>query len=83
VIEELIERFRAIAGIHCGVYEFLQVLNAGVGLRRVFGLELLDVAGAINEKFQDVRRAHLGRREGWVSGFIGIGIGCELRNLRA
>ena len=54
VVEKLIESFAAVARIHGGVHQFAQILHAGVGLRRVFLLEQLDVTGAVDEKFQNL-----------------------------
>jgi hypothetical protein len=41
----------------------MQVLDAGVGLRRVVVFEQLDVASAVDEEFEDVGGADRGRRE--------------------
>ncbi len=54
VVEKLIESFAAVARIHGGVHQFAQIFNAGIGFRRVFFLQQLDVAGAVDEKFQNV-----------------------------
>ena len=64
VVEELVERFAAVARIHGGVHQFAQVFDAGVGLGRVFFFELLDVAGAVDQEFQKV---------GGAGGLAGVG----------
>ncbi len=63
VVEKLVERFGAVAGIHGGVDQFAQVLDAGESFGRVFCFEQLDVAGAVDEEFQEVGGAHCGSRE--------------------
>src|SRR6266851_4573717 len=54
MVEELVESFGAVAGIHGGVDQLTQVLDAGVGFGRVLFFELLDIAGAVDQEFQDV-----------------------------
>ena len=55
MIEELIQCFSPIARIHGRVHQFAQIFNARICFRSVFFLELLDVAGAVDEKFQNLR----------------------------
>ena len=50
MIEKLGQSLAALFGIVRGVGQFLQVLNAAEGLRRALGLKRLDVAGAVDEK---------------------------------
>jgi hypothetical protein len=50
VVEELGQRLAAGLGVVGGVGQFLQVFNAAEGLRRAFGFERLDVAGAVDEE---------------------------------
>ena len=45
-----------------GVGQFLQVFNSAEGFRRGFGLERLDVAGAINEETNQLRQVSPNRR---------------------
>ncbi len=57
MVEKLVQSFTTIAGIHGRVDQFAQVLDARVSLGRVFLLEQFDVAGAVDEKFQNIGRA--------------------------
>ena len=54
VVEKLVQRLAAVARIHGGVHQFAQVLDARQRLRRVFLLELLDVAGAVDQELQQL-----------------------------
>src|SRR5258708_7568457 len=55
MVQKLVEHLSAIAGVHGSIYQFAQILDAGVGLGRVFVLELLDVAGAVDQEFEEFR----------------------------
>ena len=50
VVEKLGQRLAAGLGVVGGVGQFLQVFNAAEGLRRAFGLQGFDVAGAVDEE---------------------------------
>ncbi len=54
VIEKSIERLAAIARVHGRVYQFAQILNARVGLRRVFLFQLLDVSRAVDQELEEL-----------------------------
>ena len=54
MVEKLVERLAAIAGVHGGVDQFVQVLDSRVGFGRVFFFEQFDVAGAVDQELQDV-----------------------------
>ena len=70
VIEKLGQRLAAHLGIVRGVGQFLQVLNAAEGLRRAFGFERLDVAGAVDEEADQLRqRSRIARLPETASGF--------------
>ena len=56
VIEELIKRLTTVTRVHGRVHQFAQVLDAGQRLGRVFLLELLDVAGAVEQELQQLGR---------------------------
>ena len=66
MVEEFGQRFAALFGIVRGVGQFLQVLNAAEGLRRAFGFERLDVAGAVDDEADELgqRGRIAGRAEG-------------------
>ena len=68
VVEELGECFAANLGIVGGVGQFLQVFNPAEGLRRAFGLERLDVAGAIDEEANQLGKR--GGIAGLAKGFL-------------
>ena len=54
MIEKFRQRLAAISRVERGVHQFAQVLNARQRLRRVFVLQQLDVAGAVDQKFQNL-----------------------------
>ena len=56
VVQELGQRLAAGFGVVGGVGQLLQVLNAAEGLRRAFGLQGLDVAGAVDEEADQLRK---------------------------
>ena len=57
VVEELGQRLAAVARVYGRVHQLPQVLDARPRLRRVFLLQDLDVAGAVDEQLE-----HLGDR---------------------
>ena len=63
MIEELFQRLASIFRVKRGVDEFAQVLDAREGLGRVLGFKELDVAGAVDQKLQDLPRYWPSRRE--------------------
>ena len=56
MIQKLIQSLTTVPRIHCSIDQFAQVLAARVSLGCVFLLKLLDVAGAINQELQNLRR---------------------------
>ncbi len=62
VVEKLIECLPAVARVHGRIHQFAQVLNARVGLGRVFLFELFDVSRAVNQEFENLGRV---RRCSW------------------
>jgi hypothetical protein len=50
VVEEFGQGFAANFGVVGGVSQFFQVFNAAECLRRTFGFESLDVAGAVDDE---------------------------------
>ena len=50
VVKEIGESFAALLGVVRGVGQFLQILDAAEGLRRAFGFESFDVAGAVDDE---------------------------------
>ena len=72
MIEKLVQRLAAVLRIHRRIDQFAQVLNARIRLRRVFLLKLLDVARAVNQEFQNLRR--IGRRARSAKAFDGRGV---------
>ncbi len=52
MVEKLVQRLAAIARVHGRIHQFVQVLDAGQRLGRVFLLKLLDVARAVNQELQ-------------------------------
>ncbi len=63
VVEELVESFAAVARVHGRINQFAQVFDAGEGFGRVFFFEELDVAGAVDQEFQQVGCVHHGSGE--------------------
>jgi hypothetical protein len=63
MVEKLIEGFTAVAGIGGRVHQFAQIFDTGEGFGRVFGFEQFDVAGAVDEKFEEVGGADGRNRE--------------------
>ena len=61
VVQELVQSLGAVARVHGGVDQFAQVLDAGESFRRVLVFEQLDVAGAVDQEFQDVGGVDGGR----------------------
>ncbi len=53
VVKKLFQTFAAIFGVERGIHQLAQVFDARVGLRCVFGLELLDVAGAVDQELEE------------------------------
>ena len=64
VVQEFVQSFGAVARVHGGVDQFAQVLDAGESLGRVLVFEQLDVAGTVDQEFQDVGSADGGSRKG-------------------
>ena len=62
VVEEFGQCFAAHFGIVRGVGQFLQVLNAAECLRRAFGFQSLDVAGAVDDEADQLRQCRGDRR---------------------
>src|SRR2546426_3077583 len=60
VIQELVKGLSPITRIHGRVDQFAQIFYSRVGLGSVFLLEQLDVAGTVNERFQNVGSARNG-----------------------
>src|SRR5438477_8598535 len=54
MVEEFFDRLTPIFRVEGGVDEFAEVLDARQRLRRVFILKQLDVAGAVDEEFQEL-----------------------------
>src|SRR6201982_3847957 len=74
MVEEFFQGLTAVFRIEGGVDEFAQILDAGVGLGRVFVFEQLDVLGAVNEELEHLRciRRSAGSAEGAVVCSAGI-----------
>ncbi len=54
MVQELVERFPAVARISSGVDQFAQVFDARESFRRILLFEQLDVAGAIDQELEQV-----------------------------
>ncbi len=54
VVEKLVKRFSAVARVHRGIHQLTQVFDAGERFRRVLLFEQLDVAGAVDQKLEQV-----------------------------
>ena len=75
VVEELVESFAAVARVHGGVDQFAKILDAGEGFGRVFVFQKLDVAGAVDQEFQDIGGRDRGGWESGVDTFASLGLG--------
>ena len=63
MVEKLIKRFAAVARVGSGIDQLAQVFDARESFGRVFGFEQLDVAGAVDEEFQQIGSADRGDGE--------------------
>ena len=83
MIQELRQRFAAVARIGRRVDQFTQVFDAGVRLRRIFFFEYLDVSSAIQQKLEQLGSAGGARSGcGFCTGSLRVGFGRSGKFLR-
>ena len=54
MIQELVERFGAVARVHGRIHQFAEVFDTRISFRSIFFFQLLNVAGAVDEELEDV-----------------------------
>ena len=77
VVEELGQGLAPLLGVLGRVGEFLQVFNAGDGLRCAFVLQRFDVAGPVDKKADQFGKRR--RIAGLAEAFIGRSVDCGYR----